>query len=114
MADDDYLGELELLVAATIARLGPEAYGMEIRRDLERRTGREVSIGAVYATLRRLRAKGYAESEKGEPTPERGGRAKRFFRLRPAGVRALQRSRRVYLEALGDLPGPVQDGSTSP
>ena len=100
----EYLGEFELLVMATLARLGEDAYGMEIRRDIEERTGRQVSIGNVYATLRRLQAKGYVGSRTGEPTAERGGRAKRFLYLEPEGIEALERSRRVMLEALADLP----------
>ena len=95
MGKGQYLGEFELLVMATLARLGDEAYGMKIRRDIEGRTGRPVSIGNVYAALRRLEAKGYVSTRKGEPTPSRGGRAKRFFRLQPDGARALQRSRDV-------------------
>ena len=63
---------------------------MVVRREIEQRTGRNISIGAVYATLERLEAKGYVSSFTGEPTPERGGRAKRIFRVEAAGKRALQ------------------------
>lgn len=103
-----YLGEFELIVMATLVRLGEDAYGMRIRQDIEERTGRAVSIGQVYATLRRLKAKGHVSTTMGEPSPERGGRAKRYFRLEPAGAEALERSRRMFLEVLSDLPeGPV-------
>lgn len=81
---------------------------MSVRREIERRTGREVSIGAVYATLDRLEQKGYIESHDGEATAERGGRAKRHFRLRAAGVRGLWAARR-QLERMWeglDLPKP--------
>ena len=104
MGKGGYLGEFELLVMATLLRLGENAYGMEIRRDIEERTGRRVSIGNVYATLRRLRAKGYVDATTGEPTAERGGRAKRFFHLEREGAEALERSRQAMLQALADLP----------
>jgi PadR family transcriptional regulator PadR len=68
------------------------AYGMTVRREIEQRTGRKVSIGAVYATLERLQAKRYVSSATSDPTPERGGRAKRFFRVETDGVKALRRS----------------------
>jgi DNA-binding PadR family transcriptional regulator len=104
MAKGDYLGEFELLVMATLVRLGAEAYGMRIRRDIEERTGRTVSIGNVYAALRRLDAKGYVSTRKGSPTAERGGRAKRFYSLEPEGAEALQRSRNLFMTVLADLP----------
>jgi len=75
MGKGDYLGEFELLVMATLVRLGERAYGMRIRRDIEERTGRAVSIGNVYAALRRLDAKGYVGTRKGAPTAERGPNA---------------------------------------
>jgi DNA-binding PadR family transcriptional regulator len=104
MGKGDYLGEFELLVMATLVRLGPEAYGMRIRRDIEERTGRPVSIGNIYAALRRLDAKGYVSTRKGEPTAERGGRAKRFYSLEPEGAEALGRSRDLFMTVLADLP----------
>ncbi len=63
---------------------------MIVRREIEERTGRNISIGAVYATLERLEAKGYVSSFTSEPTPERGGRAKRLFRVEAAGKRAFK------------------------
>ncbi|NKB86697.1 MAG: PadR family transcriptional regulator [Acidobacteria bacterium] len=104
MGKGDYLGEFELLVMATLVRLGEEAYGMRIRRDIEERTERTVSIGNVYAALRRLDAKGYIGARKGAPTSERGGRAKRFYYLEPEGAAALERSRNLFLTVLADLP----------
>ena len=71
-------------------RLDGTAHGTLIRREIEARSGRDVSIGAVYATLERLEAKGYVRSKIGEPTPEGGGRAKRLFNLEAAGKRALR------------------------
>lgn len=86
----DLLGSLEHIVLLALMRLGGTAHGTLIRREIEARTGRDVSIGAVYATLERLEAKGYVSSKIGEPTPERGGRAKRLFNLEAAGKRALR------------------------
>ena len=79
-------------VAGGLAQLGPDAYGMTVRREIETRVGRNLSIGAVYATLERLEAKGYVSSIIGEPTAARGGRAKRHFRVEAAGQRALKTS----------------------
>jgi len=107
MGKGEYLGEFELLVMATVVRLGEEAYGMRIRRDIEERTGRPVSIGNIYAALRRLDAKGYVSTRKGEPTAERGGRAKRYYSLEPEGATALERSRDLFMTVLADLPESI-------
>ncbi len=104
MGNNKYLGEFEIVVLATLVRLGEDAYGMTIRRQIEERSGRSVSIGSIYATLRRLEAKGYVSTVLGEPTRERGGRAKRYFRLEAAGAEALIRSRELFLSMLEDLP----------
>ena len=85
-----HLGEFEILVLAALLRLGDDAYGVTVRRDIEDRTGRTVSIGAVYTTLARLERKGFVSSHLGEPTSERGGRAKKYFRAEAAGRTALQ------------------------
>ena len=91
----DFLGEFEQLVLLAVARLGEGAYGVPIRREIEERAERPTSLGAVYVTLDRLEDKGCVTSKKGAPTPERGGRAKRVFRVTPEGEAALQRSRRA-------------------
>lgn len=105
MGKGEYLGEFELVVLSAIAALPAEdAYGMNIRMHIEERTGRGVSIGSVYATLRRLRRKGLVRSDLGDPTPERGGRAKRFFALEPAGAEALRQSREMFGTLWRDLP----------
>jgi DNA-binding PadR family transcriptional regulator len=90
MAQGQLLGPLEQVILLALVRLGPGAYGMSVRREIEARTGRDLSIGAVYATLERLEMKGYVSSSMGESTPERGGRAKRLFRVDSAGMRALR------------------------
>src|SRR6202021_2106404 len=92
MSRRDYLGEFEHMVILALLRLADRAYGVTVRQEIEVRTHREVSIGAIYATLDRLEAKGYVTSRLGEPTPERGGRSKRFFRFTPKGVTAVNRT----------------------
>lgn len=95
MADRDYLGEFEHLIVLALLRLDDRAYGVTVRQEIELRTKREVSIGAVYATLDRLETKGYVKSFRGDPTPERGGRSKRFFRVTPRGLAAVNRAQRA-------------------
>ena len=94
MGRGGYLGEFEQVVLLAVARLDDEAYGMRIREEIETRAGRRASIGAVYATLERLESKGCVSSYDGEASPVRGGRARRHFRLEPAGVEALRGARR--------------------
>lgn len=95
MLGRDYLGEFEHIILLALLRLEEQAYGVTVRQEIELRTKREVSIGAVYATLDRLETKGYVKSHLGDPTPERGGRSKRFFRVTPKGVAAVNRTHRA-------------------
>jgi len=104
MGKGQYPGEFELVVLSAIARLSDDAYGMRIRLEIAEATGRDVSIGAVYATLNRLEDKGLVGSEQGEPSGERGGRAKRYFSLEPAGIKALERARRMFARLWTGLP----------
>jgi DNA-binding PadR family transcriptional regulator len=101
MGHDHYLGDFEQVVLLAVAQLGDDGYGTTIRHEIERRTGREVSVGAVYATLARLEEKGLVASWYGEPTAKRGGRSKRHYRLEPAGAEALKSTRRM-LESMWD------------
>src|SRR6266446_3255935 len=87
MPKPTYLGEFELLVMLTVIRLGEGAYGVPISREIERQTGRNVAFGTVYATLERLHKKGFVSSSLADATPERGGRAKRYFRVTATGLR---------------------------
>jgi PadR family transcriptional regulator PadR len=89
------LGEFEQIVLLAIAHVRDEAYGIPIVDEIERRTGRRVARAAVYVTLRRLEDKGFISSWIGEPTPERGGKGRRYVKLEPAGVKALREARRV-------------------
>ena len=91
----EYLGEFEQIVLLALLRLGENAYGVPIRQDIQLRTKRAVSVGALYSTLDRLEAKGYVASWFAEPTPERGGRSKRYFRVEPLGLKAIKRSQKV-------------------
>lgn len=93
----DYLGEFEHIVVLALLRLEDRAYGVTVRQEIQARTNREVSIGAVYATLDRLESKGYVKSRRGDPTPERGGRSKRFFCVTAKGVAAVNRTQRALL-----------------
>jgi PadR family transcriptional regulator PadR len=95
MSGRDYLGEFEHIVMLALLRLADRAYGVTVRQEIEARTRREVSIGAIYATLDRLEAKGYVKSVLGEPTPERGGRSKRFFKVTAKGTLAVNRTHRA-------------------
>jgi len=99
----DTLGEFEQIVLIALLRLDNEAYGMSVRREIQERTGRSVSIGAVYATLERLEAKSYVSSFVGDATAERGGRAKRFFRIESDGKRALKDSQDTLRKMLAGL-----------
>ena len=93
MSKGTFLGEFEQVVLLAVQRLEGQGYGMSIRREIEKRTERGVSIGAIYATLERLEKKGYLTSWEGDSTPVRGGRSRRHFELRPEGGDALRRSR---------------------
>ena len=75
------LGEFEQLVLLALLRLQPEAYGVAIRDEIEEKTGRRVALGSVYTTLLRLEDKGFVATRIGEPTPQRGGRRKKFYRI---------------------------------
>ncbi len=86
------LGEFEVVVLLAILRLGADAYGTTVRDEIERRTGRAVSRGAVYITCERLEEKGLLKSAVGEPLPERGGRPRRFYRVSARGMKSLRSS----------------------
>ncbi len=99
-----YLGELELMLLLAVIHLGDEAYGVPISRELEKHRGKNVSLGSVYAALERLEGKGLVVSSLGDPTPERGGKAKRFFRITKQGLRQVQDTRRVLTGLWQTIP----------
>ena len=99
-----YLGGFELMVMLALIRLGDEAYGVTISAELEKQTGREVLLGSVYATLERLGEKGLVSSSLANPTAERGGRAKRYFRITAKGLREVRGARQILTALWTDIP----------
>jgi PadR family transcriptional regulator PadR len=104
MTNRSYLGEFELMILLAVIHLGEDAYGVPIARELEKHRGRDVSVGSVYAALERLEAKGLVASSLGDPTPERGGKAKRYFRVTREGLRQVHETRRVLSRLWRTLP----------
>ena len=89
------LGHFELLVLLAFIRRGDEAYGVPIAREIELSTGKTVILASVYNTLERLEEKGLIRSDVGKPTPERGGRAKRYFSITKAGLREVSAAKKA-------------------
>jgi DNA-binding PadR family transcriptional regulator len=104
MPKQSYLGEFELVVMLAVIRLGEGAYGVPVYREIEEQTGRGAAFGTVYATLDRLERKGLVRSDLGDPTPERGGRAKRYFRATAKGLRLVRQARQVLTKLWCGLP----------
>ena len=109
----DTLGEFEQLVLFAVLRLGDDAYGAAIGSAIEENTGRQVAAGAIYVTLERLRKRGLVRSSWGQPTAERGGRRRRYYRLEAVGATLLHRSyedlQRLAAAALPELRAMVDD-----
>ena len=110
MPKGEALGEFEYLVVLAVLRLGANAYGMRVRQEIATRTGRDVTIGAVYSTLERLADKGLLKASMSDPTPERGGRAKRSFTVTGLGVEAANRARQDMASMLEGLEFPLPGG----
>jgi DNA-binding PadR family transcriptional regulator len=104
MRKGDYLGNFELMLLLALLRLGDDAYGVTIARELEEHTHREVVIASVYATLERLQERGLVTSRMGDATPERGGRAKRYFQITADGIREVRDARRALTKMWKHLP----------
>jgi DNA-binding PadR family transcriptional regulator len=104
MTARSYLGEFELMLLLAVMHLGDEAYGVPICRELESYRGRGVSVGSVYAALERLEAKGLIRSSLGDPTPERGGKAKRYFGVTKEGLRQVRETRRLLTKLWQTIP----------
>lgn len=111
MRKREYLGSLELLVLLAVLRAGRNAYGVPIAREIEEGSGRSVALGSIYATLSRLEAKGLVVSELGEPTAERGGRAKAFFRLTTRGLSEVRDAQSMLTRLWDGLPELGRRGS---
>jgi DNA-binding PadR family transcriptional regulator len=105
---NDSIGEFEQLVLLAVLRLGQSAYGVPIAEELARHTSRPILRPSVYVALRRLGAKGLIRSRLGEPEPRRGGRARRYFELEPAGLELLRESRRTLM-SLWDGVAPLDE-----
>src|SRR6185369_4008132 len=103
MSAFDSIGEFEHMVLLAVLRLGDDAYAVTVREEILTHTGRDVSRGSIYITLDRLETKGYLKSRLGEPTAERGGRAKRYYTLRPSAIKALKESRNALVSLWGGL-----------
>jgi PadR family transcriptional regulator PadR len=105
---DAYLGEFEQIVLLAILRLKDDAYAVPVREEIEARTGRSVSRGALYTALDRLEAKRCLTSRMSEPIAERGGRSRRYYTVAPAGLSALRASRRALLQLWSGLESQLE------
>ena len=103
MSRTSNLGEFEQIVLLSILRLGETAYGVRVRAEIVEHTGRSVTPGALYTTLERLEDKGFLVSHLGDPTPERGGRAKRYYKVSASGLKAVKTAQNAYQTLLEGL-----------
>ena len=104
MRKREYLGQLELMVLLAVMRPGGDAYGVLIARDIADKSGREIALASVYAALERLERKGYLASSLGEPTAERGGKARTYFKATAAGIREAREAHATLLRLSAGLP----------
>lgn len=104
MRKREYLGQLELMVLLAVMRAGRNAYGVTICREIADQSGREIALGSVYAALERSERKGLATSQLGEPTAERGGKARTYFKLTAAGLKEVRDSHEILMRLSKGLP----------
>lgn len=104
MPNRSHLGEFELMILLALIRLGDDAYGVPISKELLETTGRDVALGSVYAALDRLEQKEFVSSMLGDPTPARGGRAKRYFRVTPKGLREAKMTKKALISLWRGIP----------
>lgn len=104
MKTPSYLSDFELIAMLAVLRLGDNAYGVPIAREIEEQTKREVKLGSIYAALERLEEKGLVVSELGEPTQERGGRAKRYFHVTRQGMRLVRETQQTLIRLWRGVP----------
>ncbi len=107
------LGEFEQLLLFALVRLGGDSHGVMIRQEIERRTGRSVSAGAIYTAMDRLESRGFVSSRMGDPTPERGGRRKKLYDIEPRGAQALADSYGALQEMAKGLGAKIADLAAS-
>jgi PadR family transcriptional regulator, regulatory protein PadR len=106
----DFLGGVELLVLLALIKLGDDAYGVTIAREIQASSGRSVAVGSLYLTLKRLEEKQLVSSRRGEPTAERGGRAKTFFRVTAKGLKAATHAQRTLTKLWQGVPRMQGEG----
>jgi DNA-binding PadR family transcriptional regulator len=99
-----FLTDFELMILLAILRVGEDAYGVPIAREIEETGGRTVLLGAIYTALDRLEQNGLVSSSLGDPTPERGGRAKRFFKVTSKGLKAVKDTRKALTALWSGIP----------
>jgi PadR family transcriptional regulator len=104
MRKREYLGQLELMVLMAVMRPSGEAYGVQISRDIAEKSGRAVALASVYAALERLERKGFVTSSLGEPTAERGGKARTYFKATAAGLKEARETHTTLMRLSQDLP----------
>lgn len=97
MRNREYLGQLELMVLLGVMRAGRNAYGVTVSREVKDRSGRDIALGSVYAALERLERKALVISKLGEPTAERGGKARVYFKLTAAGLKEVRESHGILM-----------------
>lgn len=107
------LGEFEEIVLLTVGVLYDDAYGVAIKDDIEKRLDRKVSVGALQSALRRMEKKGFLESREGDPTEQRGGKPKRYFKITAFGKKALEYSKDVRMELWKSIPEMALDFNVS-
>jgi PadR family transcriptional regulator, regulatory protein PadR len=98
------LTDFELMILLAVLRIGEQPYGVQIAREIHTITGRRVLLGAAYAALDRLERNGFVSSTVGDPSPERGGRAKRFFRVTPRGLKAVRNTQSALVALWSGVP----------
>jgi DNA-binding PadR family transcriptional regulator len=104
MGRRNYLGQFEFMTLVAMLRLEDEAYGVAIAREIEAASGREVALASLYLTLGRLEANGLIQARRGEPTPERGGRAKTYFKVTAKGSSEVRATRRALMKLWNGVP----------
>ena len=104
MNEREYLGNFEMMVLLSLLRLGEGAYGVPITNEIEKQSGRAVAVGSVYAALERLERKGLITSRWGEPTAERGGRAKKHFSVTASGLKELRHAQKTLINLWKGVP----------
>jgi DNA-binding PadR family transcriptional regulator len=104
MTNPNAISNFEFMVLLALIRLGDEAYGVPISEQIEEDSGHDVAVGSGYAALDRLQSRGFVSSSVGDPTPERGGRAKKYFKLTGKGMKVVQETQRTLTRMWKGLP----------